>query len=232
MDCTMRSSLVHASDRCRDVDGRLCGGAGNGERWSVLKRRKTLRAVQKALKISGEKFWRLPVDDEYRDMIVSDIGDIRNTGGALGRGDYGGHVPEGICRRHAVDASRYCWGGVDGRAEALDRQRPLGDRRAQHCGVGAELRSAMTVKKVVVLSASKDRVVFGRPRDPSLCSGWQYDGSSLGLFWIATLRPALRSPSSPGRESALAERPRRLPARVFFGWDRSRSKCGGDGRSC
>ncbi len=37
-----------------------------------------------ALEISGEKFWRLPVDDEYRDMIVSDIGDIKNTGGRYG----------------------------------------------------------------------------------------------------------------------------------------------------
>ena len=35
---------------------------------------------QKALEVSGEKFWRLPVEDEYRDMIVSHIGDITNTG--------------------------------------------------------------------------------------------------------------------------------------------------------
>ncbi len=33
---------------------------------------------------AGEKFWRLPLDDEYRDMIVSDIGDIKNTGGRWG----------------------------------------------------------------------------------------------------------------------------------------------------
>ena len=39
---------------------------------------------QKALQISGERFWRLPVEDEYRDMIVSDIGDIKNTGGRWG----------------------------------------------------------------------------------------------------------------------------------------------------
>ncbi len=34
----------------------------------------------KALDVSGEKFWRLPVEDEYRDQIRSSIADIQNTG--------------------------------------------------------------------------------------------------------------------------------------------------------
>jgi len=33
---------------------------------------------------SGEKMWRLPVDDEYRDMIKSNIADIMNSGGRWG----------------------------------------------------------------------------------------------------------------------------------------------------
>jgi leucyl aminopeptidase len=37
-----------------------------------------------ALAISGEKFWRLPLGEEYAEMIKSDIGDIKNTGGRLG----------------------------------------------------------------------------------------------------------------------------------------------------
>ncbi len=36
------------------------------------------------LAVSGEKFWRLPVGDEYAEMIKSDIGDIKNTGGRWG----------------------------------------------------------------------------------------------------------------------------------------------------
>ena len=44
----------------------------------------TYERFHKALEISGEKFWRLPAEDEYRDMIVSDIGDIKNTGGRYG----------------------------------------------------------------------------------------------------------------------------------------------------
>jgi leucyl aminopeptidase len=37
-----------------------------------------------ALEKSGEKFWRMPLGDEYADMIKSEIGDIKNTGGRYG----------------------------------------------------------------------------------------------------------------------------------------------------
>ena len=37
-----------------------------------------------ALQAAGEKMWRLPVDDEYREQIKSDIADIKNTGGRWG----------------------------------------------------------------------------------------------------------------------------------------------------
>ena len=38
----------------------------------------------KSLKASGEKMWRLPVDEEYREMIKSSIADIVNSGGRWG----------------------------------------------------------------------------------------------------------------------------------------------------
>ena len=44
----------------------------------------TFEKFQTALATSGEKFWRLPLADEYYDMIRSDIGDIKNTGGRWG----------------------------------------------------------------------------------------------------------------------------------------------------
>jgi len=37
-----------------------------------------------ALDRSGERFWRLPLEEEYRDQIRSDIADIKNTGGRYG----------------------------------------------------------------------------------------------------------------------------------------------------
>lgn len=36
------------------------------------------------LETSGERFWRMPLGEEYADLIKSDIGDIKNTGGRYG----------------------------------------------------------------------------------------------------------------------------------------------------
>jgi len=36
------------------------------------------------LETSGEKFWRMPLGEEYAELIKSDIGDIKNTGGRYG----------------------------------------------------------------------------------------------------------------------------------------------------
>jgi leucyl aminopeptidase len=44
----------------------------------------TFEKFQAALATSGEKFWRMPLADEYYDMIRSDIGDIKNAGGRWG----------------------------------------------------------------------------------------------------------------------------------------------------
>src|SRR5580698_5157410 len=44
----------------------------------------TYQRFQAALAVSGEKFWRMPLGDEYADQIKSDIGDIKNTGGRFG----------------------------------------------------------------------------------------------------------------------------------------------------
>jgi leucyl aminopeptidase len=40
------------------------------------------RHFSDALQISGERFWRLPVEDEYKEFIKSNIADIMNTGGS------------------------------------------------------------------------------------------------------------------------------------------------------
>jgi leucyl aminopeptidase len=44
----------------------------------------TYEKFDAVLKVSGEKFWRMPLGDEYADLIKSDIGDIKNTGGRHG----------------------------------------------------------------------------------------------------------------------------------------------------
>ncbi|HUY81150.1 MAG TPA: leucyl aminopeptidase [Acidobacteriaceae bacterium] len=52
-----------------------------------------------ALETSGEKFWRLPLEDDYRDQIQSAIADIRNTG--LTR--YGGATNAAMFLKEFVD---------------------------------------------------------------------------------------------------------------------------------
>ncbi|MBT9329440.1 leucyl aminopeptidase [Paracidobacterium acidisoli] len=44
----------------------------------------TYEKFAEGLKVSGERFWRLPVEDEYRELIRSQIADIKNTGGRWG----------------------------------------------------------------------------------------------------------------------------------------------------
>jgi leucyl aminopeptidase len=51
-----------------------------------------------SLKESGEKMWRLPVEDDYRDMIKSSIADIVNSGGR-----WGGAVTAAMFLKEFVD---------------------------------------------------------------------------------------------------------------------------------
>jgi leucyl aminopeptidase len=44
----------------------------------------TFAKFNAALATSGEKFWRMPLGEEYADLIKSDIADIKNTGGRYG----------------------------------------------------------------------------------------------------------------------------------------------------
>jgi leucyl aminopeptidase len=55
-------------------------------------------AFNRALAKSGEKMWRLPAEDDYREMIKSDIADIKNTGGR-----WGGAVTAAMFLKEFVD---------------------------------------------------------------------------------------------------------------------------------
>jgi leucyl aminopeptidase len=57
--------------------GKVTGGGFSNDDAAYAK-------FEKALEISGERFWRLPLGEEYADLIKSDIGDIKNSGGRYG----------------------------------------------------------------------------------------------------------------------------------------------------
>ena len=73
----------------------------------------TYAKFQSALATSGEKFWRLPLGDEYADMIKSDIGDIKNTGGRAGGAITAAEFLKVFAEDHAVDSSRHRRHGLD-----------------------------------------------------------------------------------------------------------------------
>ena len=62
--------------------------------------------------------WPMPIDDEYQQMIKSDIADIRNTGSGKGGGaSTGAWFIKEFVGRYAVDSPRY-------RVHLLGRRRP------------------------------------------------------------------------------------------------------------
>jgi leucyl aminopeptidase len=52
-----------------------------------------------ALEASGERFWRLPVEDDYKEQIKSNIADIMNTGGSR----WGGAISAAMFLKEFVD---------------------------------------------------------------------------------------------------------------------------------
>lgn len=60
--------------------------------------RSVLKAVFQAAEQSGEKFWELPLVDEYKSLIESDIADLKNTS----RSPYGGVIEGGLFLREFV----------------------------------------------------------------------------------------------------------------------------------
>ncbi len=93
-----------------------------------------------ALPKSGEKMWRLPAEDDYRDMIKSNIADIKNTGGRWAGAVTAAMFLKEFVGRHAVDSPGHRGRGLDRGQQALDRERPVGRARALAGGVRHRLR--------------------------------------------------------------------------------------------
>ena len=70
------------------LTGAVVVALGNFNAGSFCNDEDTYQHFVQASGVSGERFWRLPVEDEYRDMIESNIADIMNTGGSR----YGGAI--------------------------------------------------------------------------------------------------------------------------------------------
>jgi leucyl aminopeptidase len=91
----------------------------------------------KAVEKSGEKFWRLPVEDDYRDQIQSSIADIRNTG--LTR--YGGATNAAMFLKEFVEDTPWVHLDIAGTAW-LDADKPWIARGPSGIGVRSVIQWA------------------------------------------------------------------------------------------
>ena len=75
--------------------------------------------VRRVADRAGDRVWPMPIFDEYRDQIKSEIADLHEHRRPAGRLDHGGAVPEGVHRRPAVGAPRHRRHGVGRGGEAV-----------------------------------------------------------------------------------------------------------------
>ena len=91
----------------------------------------TAREFAAALKQSGEQMWRMPLLEELREQLKSDVADLKHSGRPLGRLDHRGALPARVHRRHEELGPRGHRGPRDGRPRRrLDAQGGDGSRRA------------------------------------------------------------------------------------------------------
>lgn len=90
----------------------------------------TYRHFTDALQISGERFWRLPVEEDYREAIKSNIADIMNTGGSR----WGGAISAAMFLKEFVDDTPWIHLDIAGVAWT-EEQKPWMAKGASGCPV-------------------------------------------------------------------------------------------------
>jgi leucyl aminopeptidase len=63
------------------LTGAISIALGNVAMGAMTNSEPLYQRVQRASEASGEKVWQLPMYDEYKEQIKSDVADIKNTGG-------------------------------------------------------------------------------------------------------------------------------------------------------
>ncbi len=101
----------------------------------------------KALAKAGEKFWRMPLDEEYKESIRVRHRRHRQLRRTLGWRDHSRHVPERICRRHTLDASRHRRHRLDGRKQTLDGERSIRNSGEKSGGIRQRFRRVIKSRR-------------------------------------------------------------------------------------
>lgn len=67
-----------------------------------------VEALQNASRVSGEKIWRLPLEDDYLDELRSGIADVKNSAGGLA-----GCIKAGLFLKEFVKCDEVKWVHLD-----------------------------------------------------------------------------------------------------------------------
>jgi leucyl aminopeptidase len=87
-----------------------------------------VREVLAAARRAGEPGWELPIWDEYKELIKSDVADVKNTGGRAA-----GSITAAMFLKEFVDG--FPWVHLDIAGTAYDVRRPYFDKGATGYGV-------------------------------------------------------------------------------------------------
>ncbi|MBA2291901.1 MAG: leucyl aminopeptidase, partial [Gemmatimonadales bacterium] len=91
---------------CATLTGAIVIGLGHSATGVMGTDAPLIRSLIDAGEIAGERLWELPLWDDYRDLIKSDIADVKNTGGRPA-----GSITAGWFLREFVDG--YPWAHLD-----------------------------------------------------------------------------------------------------------------------
>ena len=158
---------------------KVAGLMGSDDAW--------VEQVRAAADRAGESVWHLPLPEEYRKMIDSEIADIKNISGAGGGGALDrGPVPPRVQRRRPVGAPRHRGPGArasdDGYVvrggtgfgvrtlvELARTSRPRSSRLSRPLRVGCFTATGDRVIRSTIERRSSPR----QPSPPARCSAWR-----------------------------------------------------------
>lgn len=113
------------------LTGAAAGALGNQITAVVTNNESLMEKLQVASEFTGEKVWQLPTHEGYRDLIKSEIADLKNTGGP-----YAGTITAALFIREFVDNKPWLHLDIAGTAY---RDKEAGVNPAGATGVGVRL---------------------------------------------------------------------------------------------
>lgn len=133
---TLCDALLYAQNQCKAeaiVDIATLTGAcmialGTGIGGMYASSDVVASKLMSAAKVSGEKLWRMPLEDSYMEQLESPIADMKNTGGRMG-----GSITAALFLKEFVDVEKIEWAHLDIAGPVWD------DKLGGATGFGAQL---------------------------------------------------------------------------------------------